>query len=126
VWDEEGYIMILDRAKDVIKSGGEWISSVRLEGLILTHPAVNECAVVAARSEKWSERPIAVVTLKPGKSASEEEIKSFLVEKYVDKGVIPKWWLPERVFIVNEIPKTSVGKINKRSIREAYKDLVLP
>ncbi|MEM1579244.1 MAG: long-chain-fatty-acid--CoA ligase [Archaeoglobaceae archaeon] len=126
VWDEEGYVMILDRAKDVIKSGGEWISSVRLEGLVLTHPAVNECAVVAVKSEKWSERPVAVVTLKPGKTATEEEIRNFMLEKYVNTGVIPKWWLPDRVYIVNEIPKTSVGKINKRVIRDNYKEVVLP
>jgi len=126
VWDEEGYILILDRAKDVIKSGGEWISSVRLEGLILEHPAVGEAAVVAARSEKWSERPIAVVVPKPGMSVTEKEIIDFLMQNYVETGKIPKWWLPDRVFVVDEMPRTTVGKINKRVIRERYKDLVLP
>jgi len=126
IWDKEGYILILDRAKDVIKSGGEWISSVRLEDIILTHPAVNEVAVIGVRSEKWSERPIAVVTLKPGAEAKEEDIREFLMKNYVETGKIPKWWLPDRIFIVKEIPRTSVGKINKRVIREQYKELVLP
>lgn len=126
VWDEEGYILILDRAKDVIKSGGEWISSVRLEGMILEHPAVSEAAVVGVRSEKWSERPIAVVVPKPGIGVTEQEIREFLMQNFVDTGKMPKWWLPDRIFIVDEMPRTSVGKINKRVIRERYKDLILP
>ncbi|WP_202318985.1 long-chain-fatty-acid--CoA ligase [Archaeoglobus neptunius] len=126
VWDEEGYILILDRAKDVIKSGGEWISSIRLEGLILEHPAVSEAAVIGVRSEKWSERPIAVVVPKPGKGVTEQEIIDFLMKNFVETGKIPKWWLPDRVFVVDEIPKTTVGKINKRVLRDRYKDLILP
>ena len=108
MWDEEGYILILDRAKDVIKSGGEWISSVRLEGMILEHPAVSEAAVVGVRSEKWSERPIAVVVPKPGMGVTEQEIREFLIQKFVDTGKMPKWWLPDRIFIVDEMPRTSV------------------
>lgn len=80
----------MDRAKDVIKSGGEWISSVRLEDLIMTHPAVNEVAVIAARSQRWSERPIALVTPKPSARISEEETREFLVKNYVETGKIPK------------------------------------
>jgi len=126
VWDEEGYILVVDRAKDVIKSGGEWISSVRLEDLIMTHPAVSEVAVIAARSQKWSERPIALITLKPGARVSEEEIREFLMKNYVETGKIPKWWLPDKVFIVEEIPRTSVGKTDKKVLRERYRDLELP
>jgi fatty-acyl-CoA synthase len=126
VWDEEGYILVVDRAKDVIKSGGEWISSVRLEDLIMTHPAVNEVAVIAARSQKWSERPIALVTLKPGARVSEEEIREFLMKNYVETGKIPKWWLPDKVFIIEGMPRTSVGKIDKKVLRERYRDLELP
>jgi fatty-acyl-CoA synthase len=126
VWDEEGYILVVDRAKDVIKSGGEWISSVRLEDLIMTHPAVNEVAVIAARSQRWSERPIALVTLKPGARVSEEEIREFLMKNYVETGKIPKWWLPDKVFIIEGMPRTSVGKIDKKVLRERYRDLELP
>lgn len=126
VWDEEGYILILDRAKDVIKSGGEWISSVRLEGLIMEHPAVSEAAVIAARSEKWSERPIAIVVPKAGTNLTEKDVIEFLMKNYVESGKIPKWWLPDKVFIVNEMPRTTVGKINKRVLRERYRDVLLP
>ncbi len=126
IWDEEGYILILDRAKDVIKSGGEWISSIRLEDAISQHPAVAEVAVIAVKSERWSERPVAVVSLKPGQEAKEEDFKKFLMENFVETGKIPKWWIPDRFFVVESLPRTSVGKINKRSIRKMYEDLVLP
>jgi fatty-acyl-CoA synthase len=128
VWDEEGYIMIVDRLKDVVKSGGEWISSIRLEDMISKHPAVAEVAVIGVRSEKWSERPVAVVTVKQeyrGK-VTEEDLRNFLMKEFVETGKMAKWWLPDKFFIVDELPRTSVGKINKREIRERYKDLVLP
>jgi fatty-acyl-CoA synthase len=128
VWDEEGYVLVVDRAKDVIKSGGEWISSVRLEGLIMQHPAVKEAAVIGVRSEKWSERPVAVVSLNPEYRGrvTEEDIRNFLIREYVETGKIPKWWIPDRIIFVDEIPKTSVGKINKRALRDMNRDMVLP
>ena len=119
--DEEGYIKIVDRIKDVIKSGGEWISSVELENALMGHPAVVEAAVVAVPHPKWQERPVAVVVLKEeyrGK-VTEEELKEFLKPKFA------KWWLPDRIIFVEEIPKTSTGKFMKRAIREQLKDLKL-
>ncbi|MEB3778766.1 MAG: long-chain-fatty-acid--CoA ligase [Desulfurococcales archaeon] len=128
VWNEKGYILIVDRAKDVIKSGGEWISSLRLEDLISKHPAVAEVAVIAARSRKWSERPLAVVVLKEeyrGK-VKEEDLREYLMKEYVDKGLIPKWWVPDKFIFTDALPRTSVGKTNKRALRDKYKDIELP
>ena len=121
--DEHGYLVIMDREKDVIKSGGEWISSLRLEALISTHPCVSEAAVVAAYHPKWQERPVAVVAPRPGCSVSEEEIKRHL-QRFVEEGVIPRWWLPDRVVVVDELPKTSVGKIDKKRLREMYRGIL--
>jgi fatty-acyl-CoA synthase len=109
-----GFIQIKDRAKDVIKSGGEWISSVELENAIMAHPAVAEAAVIAIPHEKWDERPLAVVVLKEGRSASEEELREFLAPKFA------KWWLPDRFEFIDEIPKTSVGKFRKTALREQF------
>jgi fatty-acyl-CoA synthase len=116
--DQEGYVRITDRLKDVIKSGGEWISSLELESHISRHEAVREAAVVGLHNEKWGERPVALVVLDPDYLADdfEVELKDFL-SKLVDDGTISKWAIPDRVFVVTEIPKTSVGKINKREIR---------
>lgn len=126
VWDEEGYIDITDREKDIIKSGGEWISSLRLEELISTHPGVAEVCVVGLHHAKWQERPVALVVLRPeyrGK-INEEDIKNYLVENFVpDK--IPKWWLPDKIIFISEIPKTGVGKYDKKVIRDSYKDIFL-
>lgn len=127
VVDSEGYLLIVDRIKDVIKSGGEWISSITLEDLISSHPAVNEVAVISVRSERWSERPVAVVVLKPefeGK-VTEEEFKNYLM-KFVEAGKIPKWWIPDKFIFEREIPKTSVGKKDKKVLRDKYKSIVLP
>ncbi len=121
VVDEHGYVNIVDRIKDVIKSGGEWISSLTLESLISLHPAVLEVAVIGVPDEKWVERPLAVVVLKPefrGK-VTEEDIKQHLM-KFVEEGKITKWAIPDKVVFVDEIPKTSVGKINKRSLKEMF------
>ncbi|QGA68941.1 long-chain-fatty-acid--CoA ligase [Sulfolobus sp. E11-6] len=108
-WDEEGYIAYIDRVKDVIKSGGEWIPSTKLEDLISTHPGVAEVAVIAAKHEKWIERPIAIVTPKQeykGKLTENDIIQH--LNKYVNQGVIPKWWIPDKVIILEgELPKTS-------------------
>jgi len=110
--DAEGYIKICDRTKDLIKSGGEWISSVDLEGAIMGHPAVAEAAVVAAPHPKWGERPVAFVVLKPGAAASAEEIATFIAPKFA------KWWLPDNYIFVDAIPRTSTGKFLKRELRE--------
>jgi len=119
--DEEESVLIMDRAKDVIKSGGEWISSLTLENLINMHPKVQEVAVVAAQSEKWGERPVVVVVPKDeykGK-ISEEELKEHMTQ-YVEDGKILKWWIPEKFIFVNEIPRTSVGKFDKKALRSSF------
>ena len=110
----EGFIQITDRAKDVIKSGGEWISSVELEGELMAHPAVVEAAVVGVPDDRWDERPLACVVLKEGAEADVEELKGFLA------GRVAKWWLPERWSFIDEVPKTSVGKFDKKVLRARY------
>ena len=110
----KGFIQIKDRSKDVIKSGGEWISSVDLENALMAHPAVAEAAVIAIPDEKWQERPLAAVVLKEGQSASEEELREFLAPRFA------KWWLPDRYEFVAEIPKTAVGKFRKTALREQF------
>jgi fatty-acyl-CoA synthase len=109
-----GYIQIKDRAKDVIKSGGEWISSVELENALMAHPAVAEAAVVAVPDAKWLERPLAAVVLKDGAAASAEELRAFLEPRFA------RWWLPERIEFVREIPKTAVGKFRKTALRDQF------
>jgi fatty-acyl-CoA synthase len=118
--DEKGTLMIRDRLKDVVKSGGEWISTLLLEDLLMHHPAVLEAAVIGAKDQKWGERPLAIVCLKSGASASEVELKSHL-EKFVDEGKIAKFWLPETIIIrADPLPKTGTGKLDKKPLREAY------
>src|SRR5690606_32984223 len=112
----EGFIHITDRTKDLIKSGGEWISSVELENAIMGHPAVAEAAVIAVPHPKWQERPLAVVVRKPGQEVSKEEILEFLNDK------IASWWMPDDVAFVNELPHTSTGKLMKRALRDQFKD----
>ena len=114
--DDKGYIEIKDRSKDVIKSGGEWISSVALEGALMGHPAVAEAAVFAIPDEKWAERPMACIVLKEGKTATREELKKFLEPFFV------KFWLPDAYEFVKEIPKTSVGKFKKSVLREQFRN----
>jgi fatty-acyl-CoA synthase len=109
-----GFIQIKDRSKDVIKSGGEWISSVDLENALMAHPAVSEAAVIAISDEKWGERPLAAVVLREGSSAAPEELRDHLAPPFA------KWWLPERFEFVDEIPKTSVGKFQKIELRERF------
>jgi fatty-acyl-CoA synthase len=115
-----GYIQIKDRSKDVIKSGGEWISSVELENALMAHPAVAEAAVIAVPDEKWSERPLAAVVLKEGAAATAEELRAFLAPQFA------KWWLPDRIEFVNEIPKTAVGKFRKTALREQFAQAPVP
>ncbi|MGC8753441.1 MAG: fatty acid--CoA ligase [Thermosulfidibacteraceae bacterium] len=119
--DEEGYIKITDRLKDVIKTGGEWISSLELESLISQHPAVSEVAVIGVPDEKWGERPWAYVVLKPEYRdiVTEEELKKWMM-KFVESGIIEKWAIPDRFIFLSEIPKTSVGKIDKKILRARH------
>lgn len=112
----EGYIKITDRTKDLIKSGGEWISSVDLENALMTHEAVLEAAVIAIPHEKWQERPLACVVLKEGKQATKEELLDYLKDQFA------KWWIPDDIVFLKEIPKTSVGKFLKAKLREELKN----
>ncbi len=114
--DELGFIKISDRTKDLIKSGGEWISSVDLENAIMGHPAVQEAAVIAVAHPKWSERPLAVIVLKPGAKVSEAQIKQHLAGQFV------KWMVPDAYVFVDSIPRTSTGKFLKTALREQYRD----
>jgi fatty-acyl-CoA synthase len=109
--DAQGFVQITDRAKDVIKSGGEWISSVELENQLMAHPDVIEAAVVAVPDERWDERPLACVVVKPGSTATVELLRQFLM------GRVARWWLPERWAVLDEVPKTSVGKFDKKLLR---------
>jgi fatty-acyl-CoA synthase len=112
--DPEGFMQITDRTKDVIKSGGEWISSIDLENVAVGHPDVAEAAVIGVRHRKWSERPLLVVVRMAGRSVTREALLEFLA------GKVPSWWLPDDVVFVPEIPHTSTGKISKRALRERY------
>ena len=114
--DPDGYMQITDRTKDVIKSGGEWISSIELENHATGHPAVAEAAVVGVAHPKWSERPLLIVVLKPGEAVSRDDLLAFLAAK------VPSWWVPDDVIVVPEIPHTGTGKINKIPLREKYRD----
>ncbi|MGB8197798.1 MAG: long-chain fatty acid--CoA ligase [Acidimicrobiales bacterium] len=118
--DAEGFMTISDRSKDVIKSGGEWISSVELEGALMAHPAVFEAAVIAVPDEKWQERPLSCVVLRPDTTASAEELRDFLAAR------VAKWWLPERWAFIDTVPKTSVGKFDKKVLRAQYAENELP
>jgi fatty-acyl-CoA synthase len=118
--DRYGYMQITDRAKDVIKSGGEWISSIDLENLAVAHPKVAEAAVIGVGHPKWGERPLLVVVLKKDQSASKDEILRFM------QGKVATWWMPDDVVFVDEIPHTATGKIQKTTLRESFKGYVLP
>jgi fatty-acyl-CoA synthase len=118
--DRFGYMQITDRSKDVIKSGGEWISSIDLENLAVGHPKVAEAAVIGIRHPKWDERPLLVIVLKKDQKAGKDEILSFM------QGKIAKWWMPDDVAFVDEIPHTATGKIQKTALREQFKDYRLP
>ena len=118
--DHYGYMQITDRSKDVIKSGGEWISTIDLENLAVGHPKVAEAAVIGVSHPKWDERPLLVIVLKKGESASKEDILGYM------QGKIAKWWMPDDVVFVDEIPHTATGKIQKISLRERFKSYVLP
>jgi fatty-acyl-CoA synthase len=115
--DEEGYVRLVDRKKDLVKSAGEWISSVDLENLIMAHPKVMEAAIIGVPHPKWQERPLACVVVSPGESVSADEIKDFLKNK-----VKAAFWIPDDIIFLKEMPKTSVGKFNKRELRKLYAD----
>jgi fatty-acyl-CoA synthase len=118
--DKHGYMQITDRAKDVIKSGGEWISSIDLENLAVGHPKVAEAAVIGVAHPKWDERPLLVIVLKKGETATKEDLLGFM------QGKVAKWWLPDDVVFVDEIPHTATGKILKTELRNRFKDYRLP
>jgi len=116
VLSPDGYLTLTDRAKDVIKSGGEWISSVEIENGLMAHPAVLEACVVGVPDERWGERPLATVVLRPGASAGVDELRDFL------SGQVARWQLPERWAFIEAVPKTSVGKFDKKRVRAQYAD----
>ncbi|MBI2714005.1 MAG: fatty-acid--CoA ligase [Rhizobiales bacterium] len=118
--DRYGYMQITDRAKDVIKSGGEWISTIDLENLAVGHPKVAEAAAIGVAHPKWDERPLLVIVLKKGETASKDDILGFM------QGKIAKWWMPDDVVFVDEIPHTATGKIQKITLRQQFKDYRLP
>ena len=120
VIDSNGYVRIVDRTKDVVKSGGEWISSVELENEIMAHPGVAEAAVIGVAHPKWSERPLAAVVVREGHQVTKEDIEEFLKDR------VASWWLPDDVVFIDEIPKTSVGKFSKKDLREQFADYTLP
>jgi fatty-acyl-CoA synthase len=118
--DADGYMQITDRSKDVIKSGGEWISSIDLENAAVGHPAVAEAAVIGIAHPKWQERPLLVVVRKAGQELTRETMLAFLADK------VAKWWLPEDVAFVDELPHTATGKLQKMKLREQFRDYRLP
>jgi fatty-acyl-CoA synthase len=118
--DPEGYMQITDRTKDVIKSGGEWISSIEIENTAMGHPAIAEAAVIGVAHEKWTERPLLVAVKVKDQKISKKEVLSFL------DGKIAKWWMPDDVIFIEEIPHTATGKIKKTALREQFVDYKLP
>jgi 3-(methylthio)propionyl---CoA ligase len=118
--DPDGYMQITDRSKDVIKSGGEWISSIDLENAAMAHPAVGEAAVIGIAHPKWDERPLLIVVKKPGAEVTKEELLKFF------EGKIAKWWTPDDVSFVESLPHTATGKLQKNKLREQFKEYKLP
>ncbi len=118
--DSHGYMQITDRSKDVIKSGGEWISSIDLENLAVAHPAVAEAAVIGAAHPKRDERPLLIVVRKPNGNVTRDELLDFMRDK------IAKWWLPDDVVFVESLPHTATGKLLKTKLREDFRNYRLP
>jgi fatty-acyl-CoA synthase len=118
--DPNGYMQVTDRSKDVIKSGGEWISSIALENLAVGHPDVAEAAVVSVPHPKWDERPLLVVVPRPGAAPTRDSVLAFL------EGKVARWWMPDDVVVVEEIPHTATGKIEKKALRAMFRDHRLP
>lgn len=117
--DETGTMNIVDRSKDVIKSGGEWISSVELENVAISHPAVAECAVIGVPHPKWDERPVLLVVRKEGRDLLKAELIAFL------DGKVAKWWLPDEVLFVKTLPHTATGKLLKRQLRDEFREVLM-
>ena len=117
--DREGYVKITDRTKDLVKSGGEWISSVDLENALMGHPAVAQAAVIAAKHPKWGERPVAIVVLKQGASVTAEELRTFLEPRFA------KFWLPDAFVFTSQIPLTAASKFDKSTLRQQYGNLLI-
>ncbi|MBN9618335.1 MAG: AMP-binding protein, partial [Actinobacteria bacterium] len=117
---EYGYVHLVDRTKDLVKSGGEWISSVDLENQIMAHPKIAEAAVIAVPHPRWAERPLACVVVKPGETLTRDEVLDFLRER------LTKWQVPDDVVFIDEVPKTSVGKFSKKTLRDKFGDYQLP
>ncbi len=118
--DSDGFVILVDRTKDVIKSGGEWISSIDLENAALGHPAIAECAVIAVPHPKWAERPLLIASLEAGQTTTAEDLRDYLSDK------VAKWWLPDDVIFVDELPHTATGKLSKLTLREQFKDWTPP
>ena len=118
--DELGFMQITDRSKDVIKSGGEWISSIEIENIAVGHPDIAEAAVIGVAHPKWDERPLLVIVPIEGKSPAKEDILGFL------EGKIAKWWMPDDVTLVDELPHNATGKVQKRDLREQFEGYKLP
>ncbi|MEO5764533.1 MAG: AMP-binding protein, partial [Casimicrobiaceae bacterium] len=118
--DADGYLTITDRSKDVIKSGGEWISSIDLENIAVGHPGVAEAAVIGVAHPKWDERPLLLVIRRDGAAVTRDELLKFY------DGKIAKWWMPDDVVFVDELPHTATGKLSKKTLRERYRDYRLP
>ena len=118
--DSEGFMHITDRTKDVIKSGGEWISSIELENNAVGHPAVAEAAVIGVAHPKWDERPLLLVVKKEGQEVSKKDLLAWY------KGKVAKWWIPDDVVFVDELPHTATGKLNKLELRKDFEDYQLP
>jgi fatty-acyl-CoA synthase len=120
VIDPEGYIRLVDRTKDLVKSGGEWISSVELENEIMAHPKVLEAAVIGVSHPRWDERPLACVVVRADEQLTKDEVIEFLTPR------VAKWWLPDDVVFIDEVPKTSVGKFSKKDLRDRFAGYKLP
>jgi fatty-acyl-CoA synthase len=118
--DPDGYMQITDRSKDVIKSGGEWISSIDLENIAVAHPGIAEAAAISAYHPKWDERPLIVAVRKPGAAVTREELLAFY------EGKVAKWWIPDDVVFVEQLPHTATGKLLKTKLRHEFKDHRLP
>jgi len=123
VIDADGYLKIVDRIKDVVKSGGEWVSSLDIEDLILRAPGIAEAAVIGVPDDKWGERPVALVTLKEGVASPTEDAIRRHVARFAEQGLISRYGVPDRVHVVDAIPKTSVGKLDKKVIRAKLGEL---
>jgi len=117
--DENNYLTIVDRSKDVIKSGGEWISSIDLENVAVGHPQLSECCVIGARHPKWDERPLLLAIKTPESNVTEDDVKAYLEDR------IAKWWMPDAVIFVDELPHTATGKLHKVPLREQYQDYLI-